>query len=240
MPIRTLAVLLVLALPAAAAAGPFTDFLNALQEAARATREASGYARTENVDLALVGLEGAEERWREVAARAAAGAPEPFDDPDFHAALGRTEHAVGEARARLDAGEAAEAHAMLEDALASLAQARRRLGIALWSDCILEMNEAMDQLWRWRSEGDGGPDLSDRARVRDILADNAVTLYLYERCREAAPEAVRDGSFARLFEGAIASLQRIPEVVESGETGRFVSILRELRSYDRLLRFRYG
>jgi len=51
---------------------------------------------------------------------------------------------------------------------------------------------------------------------------------------------VRDGSFARLFEGAIASLRRIPEVVEAGEAGRFVSILRELGSYDRLLRFRYG
>jgi hypothetical protein len=42
MPIRIFAVRLVLAQPAAAAAGPFTDFLNALQEAARATREASG------------------------------------------------------------------------------------------------------------------------------------------------------------------------------------------------------
>lgn len=229
-----------LALPSLpAAAGGLGDLLGQLRDAARAARAASHYARTDNPDLAAVELDRAREAWAGVEAIAAAGAPEPFGDEAFAAEVTAFAGALAEAQAALERGDAAAAHGRLERALARLAAARRARGIVFYADCIEEMNAAMDRLWGWRREAERA-DLADPATADAVKADAAVTLYLYERCRERAPEEVRDASFARLFDGAIASLRRVPEAVNAGQTGRLVSILRELRSYDRLLRFRYG
>lgn len=226
--------------PLAAPAAGFSEVLDLLREAARAGRAASHYARTENPDLAAVELERAAAAWREIRKAVEAGAPEPFADPAFADEVAAFGDALEDATAALDGGDPASAHARLEEALARLATARRARGIAFWADCIVEMNAAMDRLWRWRGGDAGAPDLGDPETRRRVLADQAVTLYLYRRCRESAPEAVRDESFRRLFDGAIDSLARIPAIVEAREAGRLVSVLRELRSYDRLLRFRYG
>lgn len=240
MPLRALLLLLMLLPAGPASAGEFSDFVELLKQAQRLARSASGYAQTENVDLAAVELERAHQLWAEIRARTAAGAPEPFADRSFAALVAQTEQSFSLALARLEAGDGGAAHDLLEQTIAAVARARQDRGITFWADCVDEMNAAMDRLWRWRVPVQAAGEGSGLRDVRAILDDTAVVRYLYERCRDRAPEAVRDDTFRRLFDGAIASLQRIAAALEAGETERFISLLRELRSYDRMLRFRHA
>ncbi len=222
-----------------AAAGELAAFLETAGRAMRAAVAASHYLRTENPGPAVLALVRAERAWGELRERFDTRLPDAFDgNPAFPAVLEEVARRLTEARARLGDGDIEAARAAVEEAIRRYRTARRASHIVLYPDCIEEMNAAMARLWRWRHRED--LDLADRATANAIKAEAAVTKYLYERCRQRAPEALRGEEFERLFGGAIRSLGLIPEAVDEGQKLRFINILRELISFDRILRFRYG
>ncbi len=230
---------LVWPMAAPAAAGELAAFLETAGRAMRAAVAASHYLRTENPGPAVLALVRAERAWEALRERFGTRLPDAFDgNPAFPAVLDEVARRLAEARARLGEGATAEARAAVEEAIQRYRTARRASHIVLYPDCIEEMNAAMARLWRWRRRED--LDLADRAMANAIKAEAAITRYLYERCYRTAPRALRGEEFERLFQGAIRSLGLIPEAVDGGQKLRFINILRELISFDRILRFRYG
>lgn len=221
-----------------AAAGETAQLLEASAKAMREARAATHYLRTENTGPALLALVRARKVWQEVRGRFEARVPDVFDgNPAFPAVFAQVEDDLAAAVEAVRARDLAGATARAEEAIARWRGARRASHIVLFFDCVEEANAAVDRLWRWRGEE---PDLSDPAVRRSILEETAIARYLYARCRAQAPAELRGPEFERLFDGALNSLSTIPEAVEAGQTRRFVNILRELRSFDRLVRFRYG
>ena len=238
--VRILTLVLLLLLPAAPVrAGETARMLDLAARAMREARAATHYLRTENTGPALLALVRARRAWKDLRGAFESRVPDVFDgNPAFPGVFAAVEGRLAAAMEALRAKDPKAAREAAEEAIAAWRRARRASHIVLFPDCVEEANAAVDRLWRWRREE---PDLGDPAVRREILDQVAVARYLYARCREQAPEDLRGGEeFARLFDGALKSLATMPEAVEAGETLRFVNILRELRSFDRLIRFRYG
>lgn len=233
-----LAALALAALAGPARAGETARLLGMAGRAMREARAATHYLRTENTGPALLALVRAQRAWKEVRARYEGRVPDVFDgNPAFPGVFAEVEERLAAAVEALRAKDIEAAAGAAEDAITRWRSARRASHIVLFPDCVEEMNAAMDRLWRWRRQE---PDLSDPAVRRTLFEETAITRYLYARCRERAPAALRGPEFDRLFDGALKSLATVPEAVEAGQLRRLINLLRELRSFDRLIRFRYG
>lgn len=216
--------------PGPAAADEATDaFHAAVVGAYRHYREAIHYYETGNGDLGELALDQFAAEWKALAARYA-GKPPPGYAKDE--AFSDTLRAI-EGKAASAAGSApATALQALRPIRADLAALRRRSGQRVFSDCIDAMNAAMDRLWEYRRKPPGAKQLpAFKAATRETAAR-------YRACLDQAPPPVRDSAeFRRMMEGALASLARL-EAATGAEL--IVSLLRELRSFDKLIWLRFG
>lgn len=218
----------IIALPAAA--DEATDaFHAAVASAYRHYREAVHYQETGNTDLGELALDQFVAEWKALAARYADKPPPAYaKDAAFAATLatieGRATGAVGSAPAA--------ALLALQPIRADLAALRKRNGQVVFSDCIDTMNAAMDRLWEYRRKP------PDAKQLPAFQAATRTTAAAYRKCLEEAPPALRDSAeFRRMIEGALASFVRL-EAASDAEL--IVSLLRELRSFDRLIWMRFG
>ena len=213
-----------------AAADEATDaFHAAVAGAYRHYREAIHYHETGNSELAELALDQFLAEWRALEYRYADKPPPAYAKyPAFAGTLtaieGKAQSAVGSAPA--------EALLALQPIRADLAALRKRGGQALFSDCVDAMNAAMDKLWEYRREP------PDAKQLPAFQAATRTTAAAYRQCLEGAPPTLRDSAeFRRMMEGALASFARL-EAASDGEL--IVSLLRELRSFDKLIWLRFG
>lgn len=205
----------------------------------RAYRTALFYAHTGNTDLAAIELRQAQDSWSDIQGKYLATAPAPYakdtrwrDDLD---AVGRK---LAETVALLDSGKgkaAEEAGLPVADLLSGL---RKRNGRAGYSDCVLDLTHMMDTLFYWRHNR---PDFKDAAQTAKVTADATAYRDLLRKCRAMAPKdysATPD--FARIYDGADKSISSIFPAIERKDPLGVVNILRELRSFDRILFFKLG
>jgi hypothetical protein len=135
-------------------------------------------------------------------------------------------------------GRADVAHDVLSEARNALARLRRASGIAVLADCVLDANAAMTKLIAFDSKT---PDWAGPAARHEILVTAAAHGEQLRRCNEMAPASVRlNPKFRRLIDGALASLERVPEAVATSDSDLLHRLLIELQSFDRLLSFRFG
>jgi hypothetical protein len=216
--------------PWPAAADETTDaFHAAVAGAYRHYRDAMHYYETGNSDLGELAFEQFAAEWKALAARYAATPPPGYaKDETFAESLSAIEGKAASA-----AGSApAEALLALKPIRADLAALRKRSGQHLFSDCVDAMNAAMDRLWEYRQKP------PDARRLPAFQAATRATMARYRECLEQAPAPVRDSAeFSLMKEGALASLARL-EAATDAEL--IVSLLRELRSFDKLIWLRFG
>jgi hypothetical protein len=108
-----------------------------------------------------------EDGWPQFRQRLAAGGP-PMDE-----ALAEAGRAIEEARAKLAAGERAQAHDALERVRAALMRTRAQLGIELYVDRLTEYHDAMEDFVKQAVQG------ADAQALRPLLARAAE---LWTRC----------------------------------------------------------
>jgi hypothetical protein len=220
-------------LPGPAAADEATDaFHAAVAGAYRSYREAVHYHETGNVDLAELALDEFVAAWKAVEARYA-GKPPPAYAKD--AAFAETLAAIGGKAASAVGAAPAEALFALRPIRADLAALRKRNSQTVFSDCVDAMNAAMDRLWAYRQKPPGAKEVpAFKAAVQAATAQ-------YRRCLDEAPAPLRDAAeFRRLLEGALASFARLEAAGEAVNAELVVSLLRELRSFDKLIWLRFG
>jgi hypothetical protein len=234
-----LALTAILIATATASAGETGRFLDAVEAAYAHYRAAMFYLRTENPAVASIELGDAGAIWDAKVSPFAAAAPDAFvDDRDFAMTLQSVARRLREGEAAAIAENIAGARDALAPIRTELAALRARSGVVRFSDLVDEANAAMDRLFRFRH---APPDWSDPAAVDALRADAAVTTYLYRRCRdEAGPEVQASAEFHRIVDNAIASLEQLPAAIRAHDEAAVIRILRELRSFDRMLWLRFG
>ena len=231
--------LVLLLLAPAAGASELSRFNAAVAEAYAHYRTAVFYLHTGNPAVAEFELQQAVALWDEGVVPFRDAAPDAFADD---AAWADTLDAVGarllQARSLAQSNDAQAAEGELLPIRDALAGLRARSGIRVFSDCIDEANAAMDALWAFRH---APPDFADADAVNALRAQTAVTAYLYERCRAEAPPAIAEApEFRRIMEGTLTSLSRLWPAIDAGDAEVVISILREIRSFDRMLWLQFG
>lgn len=231
--------LAVLVLGASAQAGELARFNAAVAEAYAHYRGAVFYLRTGNPAVANIELQQAAELWKAGVLPFRAAPPDAFaEDPAWPALLDEVAARLDKAAAATGAGEVEVANEALAPIRPSLAGLRARNQVRVFSDCIDEANAAMDALWAFRSKP---PDFGKPDEVNNLRARTAVTAYLYRRCAETAPAAVAEApEFKRIMGGTLESLDRMWAVIDAEDEEAVISILRELRSFDRMLWLQFG
>jgi len=234
----TLLLLLVATVPAAGAS-ELARFNAAVAEAFTHYRGALFYLRTENPAVAEFELQDAVALWSEKVMPFRDAAPDAFaDDPDWAATLDQVSEGLSQGHELARESDIAAAEAALQPLQAAMADLRARNGVRVFSDCIDEANAAMDALWAYRHDP---PDFADSAQVNDLRAKTAVTAYLYARCHKTAPPEISAAEeFQRIMEGSLLSLSRMWPAIDAGNSEAVINILRELRSFDRMLWLQFG
>ena len=234
----------ILLLSAAAASSPRASELGAFQatfaEAWAHYRQVSFYAgRAGNVDVAALELEDFITKWSALEAKYRGNPPDAFsDDAAWMETLEDVGSRARDGLDRLDAGDLDGARALLMPIRGIMGDLRRRNGIATYSDRIDELTAEMTVLARYRREV---KELDDSAAVAMVTRQAAVVAYLFERCAEEAPAAVaQDPEFKRQIEGGRESFAKLWKALETGDARLYRISIGELRSYERILFFRFG
>lgn len=232
-------VLLLVATAPAAGASELSRFNAAVAEAFTHYRGALFYLRTENPAVAEFELQDAVALWSKKVMPFRDAAPDAFtDDPDWAVTLDQVSEGLRQGQDLARQSEIAAAITALQPLQAAMADLRARNGVRVFSDCIDEANAAMEALWVYRHDP---PDFADSAEVNDLRAKTAVTAYLYARCQQTAPpEIVEAVEFQRIMEGSLLSLDRMWPAIDAGNSEAVINILRELRSFDRMLWLQFG
>lgn len=239
MRLKLATVFLLLLLAPTAGASELSRFNTAVAEAYTHYRTAVFYLHTGNPAVAEFELQRAIELWNDRVMAFRESAPDAYvDDSDWTTVLDDVSTRLQQARDLALSNEAEAAEAELLPIRDSLAGLRARSGVRVFSDCIDEANTAMDVLWVFRHEP---PDFADAAAVNTLRAQTAVTAYLYERCQAEAPREIAEApEFQRIMGGTLTSLSRLWPAIDAGDTEVVISILREIRSFDRMLWLQFG
>ncbi len=222
-----------------ARAGETDDFLHEMDASFAHYREAASYLRTGNIDLAALELEEMAKTWTSLVNRFGNRVPDGFEgNAVYGETLASIDSGIQNALKAIENGDREAAMAALFPLWGKASALRRASGFYLASDCILDAGEAMERLYAFKEPA---PDLADPAVAASLIGAAAVYRAALSRCVPlVSPDRRQNDAFQRLFDGADKSLQRIPQAVNAGDSGLVYRLLIELRSFDRLIAFRYG
>lgn len=212
------------------------DATAAIDEAYASYRAASNYLRTENAGLATLDLGATVDAWKKVAS-----APPPAQlakDPRYADDVSKIALALDAGMAMADSGDTKAALTAIEPVRLILFDLRRRNGLDTYADCITELNGAMEDIFVYRRPE---PDMSKPDVVKGLR--DASTRYrdLLKKCRAMAPAAISgEAEFKRLYDGTENSVASMFPAIASGSANAVINVIRELRSFDRILFFRFG
>jgi len=241
--IRTLSALflfLILAWSGTSARADATgDFNKSVGEAYASYRSAANYLRTGNPGLASLEIANALETWHKIVETSSDQPPKPYDkDTSFSSTLSSIEKSLNTALSTAENGEDKESLQALEPIRDQLYDLRKRNGVRLYADCITELNRAIEPLYAYRHKM---PDLSNVEVRNQLIDESEAYAKLLKECRSMAPaKQSKDQEFVRLFDGTENSVQSMFPAIDSGDANRVINVLRELRSFDRIIYFRFG
>lgn len=229
---------LLLATPSAGASD-LRQFLADVDVAYDHYRQAMFYLRTDNPSVAGFDLEQMQGKWSAITARYAEAPPRPFAaDPGFDETLTAVGAALADGVTLAGADDADAARSALAPIRDLLGDLRRRNQLYTLSDCVDEFSAAADTLWAYRH---APPDFADADAVNAMRRAAAIAEYLLGRCRAMAePAHGTAAEFQALFDGAEASAASLWPAIDADDTQRVINILREFRSFDRMIYLRYG
>ncbi len=210
-----------------------------VSKAYAAYRSAANYLRTGNPGIASLELSDAVDAWQYLEQKYASSPPEPYTTDDkFNATLGLVKKALIEGLAQAEDGDPKASLRTITPIREMIYDLRKRNGIRLYADCVTELNRAMEPIYVHRKIA---PDLTDKAVKAQITDESQLYLSLLTDCQALAPEAYQKNSeFKHLFNGTMDSIQSMFPAIESGDPTRVVNVIRELRSFDRIIYFKFG
>ncbi len=210
-----------------------------VSKAYAAYRSASSYLRTGNPGIAFLELSDASDVWAKITRKYAAAPPRPYKkDTHFGETLSRIAKALNKGRDLAEGGDAKASLKTIRPVRDLIYDMRKRNGIRLYADCVTELNRAMEPIYVHRRVI---PDLYNEALHARITNESRAYQNLLQECRTLAPESyTSDDEFIRLFDGTMESITSIFPAIESRKPQRVINVIRELRSFDRIIYFKFG
>lgn len=202
-------------------------------------RTAASYLRTGNAGLASLDLAQASDDWDALVAAAKDAPPAAYaKDPKFKKTLEDVSQLLSETLTLAEAGESKQAYKTVLPVRGLIYDLRKRNGQRVYADCITELNAVMDEMYLYRHDP---PDLT-KAEVRSHASKvQSEYLLMLHECMGMAPASYTGNpEFARLMQSTKQSTESMAEAISAKNTASYVSILRELRSFDRIIFFRFG
>ena len=215
------------------------SFEEGVAETYTAFRTAESYLRTGNAGLASLDIAYASDTWSAISQDAKANPPAAYtNDPEFKKTLIEVEQILSKTLAIAESGDAKQAYKMITPVRRLIYELRQRNGRRVYADCITELNAVMDKMYEYRHNP---PDFSKpdvRIHTSKVQSEYAKKL---DECIGMAPSAsTKNPEFIRLTQSTQSSVETLAGAIESRETASYISILRELRSFDRIIFFRFG
>ncbi|MAN81051.1 MAG: hypothetical protein CMM77_07565 [Rhodospirillaceae bacterium] len=233
------ALCLLLTAPWPALAADADGFDALVDEAQGGYRAALFYARTGNAALAGIELRQAQAVWDEITARYGAAPPATYAKDDrFAADLKAITGRISKGADLLDEEKGKEARRELAPVRDLIYGLRNRAGRKGYSECVTDLNRHMDVMFKWRHDR---PDFAVAGTADAVMAAALKYRDILRACRAMAPAHYQKAAdFKRIYDGADASISSMPAAVERKDALGVVNILRELRSFDRILFFKLG
>lgn len=230
---------LLLAAPWPALSADADGFDALVDEAQGGYRAALFYARTGNAALAGIELRQAQAVWDEITAQYGTTPPKAYaQDQQFAADLKAITGRIARGADLLDEEKGKEARQELAPVRNLIYGLRDRAGRKGYSECVTDLNRHMDVMFKWRH---ARPDFSIPGVADDVMAAALKYRDILRACRAMAPAHYQKAAdFKRIYDGADASISSMPAAVERKDALGVVNILRELRSFDRILFFKLG
>lgn len=234
-----LMVMSALPLATAASADPLAEFNAKVSASYGGYRAAMNYLRTGNPGLASLELGMAADDWQAVERAYKSSPPPAFaNDNEFADTLADIGKALNSGLSSAADGNMKAAEKVLQPVRGMLYDLRKRNGVRVYADCITDLNIVMDRLYVFRRPA---PELSNPDIRATIITDAGEYQKLVSSCRAMAPPPLHSNiEFVRLFDGAEASVALLTPAIEARDSQAVVNVLRELRSLDRILFFRFG
>jgi len=210
-----------------------------VSKAYAAYRSAANYLRTGNAGIAYLELSDASDTWRGISKKYAKTPPLPYaKDKDFHFAMSNIGNALKEGRDLAESGDAAASLETIHPIREWLYDLRKRNGIRLYADCVTELNQAMEPIFFHRKVM---PNLDKESLRARMIQEGRTYQNLLKDCHALAPETNKtDPEFIRLYAGTSESIASIFPAIESLQAQRVINVIRELRSFDRIIYFKFG
>ncbi|MBN9014382.1 MAG: hypothetical protein J0H25_15415 [Rhizobiales bacterium] len=200
-------------------------------------RIALSYLRSGETELGGISLATFIDEWSVLDERLTANPPAPFDkDPQFTVTLADVLKHAQDSRERLVQGDVTGAVTELEPIRSILAQMRHRNGVRTLSDCIDDIGAKMDRLQAMRDANFNSADQQQVEIAQEIVGSLSSVL---RACQQQSPEKNQD-QYNRLIDQAFSSVESAKEALATHDSDRFIRIVRELRSIDRILFQQFG
>ena len=215
------------------------SFNDDVSRAYAAYRSAANYLRTGNPGIAYLELSEASDAWGEIFKRYAKAAPQPYtNDKHFHHAISNIGKALKEGRDLAESGDAAGSLETIHPVREWLYELRNRNGVRLYADCVTELNQAMEPIFVHRKIV---PNLDKEAVRARMVKEGRTYQGLLNDCHALAPASyTSDPEFIRLYASTKQSIASIFPAIESLQAQRVINVIRELRSFDRIIYFKFG
>ena len=220
-------------------AGELNEFQGLIAKANSHYRISVNYLRTGNVDFAAIELEGMIANWKKLDINGRDEFPDPYEgDPDIRRTLQDIGGVAELALSYIDEGKPEQAHKLIKPIRSMLHNLRVRNGFYGLEDCLYDASRNFGRLYAYKDEE---PDFALSGDGARLIGYAAITAERLKQCDGMAADKIsKNEEFRRLIDGATSSLARVPEAVETEDNALLHRLLIELKSFDRLLFFRYG
>lgn len=204
-----------------------------------AFRTAASYLRTGNAGLASLDLAQASDKWDALSASTKNDPPTAYaTDPEFKKTLEKVSQLLSETLALAEAGDSKQAYQTVLPVRGLIYDLRKRNGQRVYADCITDLNSVMDEMYIYRHEP---PDFTKpEVRSHSLRIQTEYTRVLDECIGMASASYSDNPEFIRLTQNTRESTKAMAAAINAKNTASYISVLRELRSFDRIIFFRFG
>ncbi len=203
---RRLALATALFAPAAAFAGPVSDFENAMRSAYGDYRAALFQTNANNADQAAAAVKSFTGKWEALRAASATPPPQYGDDATFAETMAKVNEIATQAASDVAGGNLAHAHETLEAIRDQIGGLHERNGVIGFSDRMNAYHAKMEDILAMDYSG------FDAAGLGLLREDGAVLAYLAADIEAHPPQgAPDDAAYAPLLAGVKASVKSLQD-----------------------------
>ncbi len=220
-------------------ADEIVSFHAAIERVNQPYKSALFYLGTGNAGVAGLELSSAQSAWQSVVEKYGKTPPKPLaSDATWPKTVQDVSEALQAGVMLAAEGKSKPARTALQPIRKLLHEMRKRNGLRVMADCVIDLNGYMDVLFYWRRNP---ADFNDTAVREKATAASNNYIDQLKLCRSEAPEELEaNPDFKSVMDGAAKSAASLLKPIEAMRSDTIINVLRELKSFDVIIFVRWG